>query len=271
MQNPYLQLMASLALWAYRMPGEPEQFWVDRLNGNLATLRLSLYDVYDAADTQAYVATADNSDDIYVVFRGTEPLRGRDVGSGLQAWPRQDRFGRTHSGYSIALDRVWDRIAQDLEHLRSADTQVHFCGHSMGGSLATIAASRMLKTWDIGGLVTFGAPPAVSRFLAMMLTVLLNGKCHRVESADLVTLLLHLLYRPAGNLHYLPTVGRLIERAGWYVAVADRVRVLVRSLVDRVLQLCRGRWRAAVHMPDMINNHSMIRYHRALNPQGAES
>jgi triacylglycerol lipase len=48
--------------------------------------------------------------------------------------------GLVHKGFSEALDRIWPEVALTL---RSVGLPIVFTGHSLGGALATIAASRL--------------------------------------------------------------------------------------------------------------------------------
>lgn len=68
---------------------------------------------------------------------GTDALVGDDVA--------------VHEGFRTALDSVWNEIETALDEL---ECPVFYCGHSLGGALATLAAARRKPT----ALYTFGSP-----------------------------------------------------------------------------------------------------------------
>lgn len=90
-------------------------------------------------------------DEAVLAFRGTSTLH--DWISNLMFWTsREGNHGRVHRGFQRALDAIWYDIEDRLHQL--PDLPLAFVGHSLGGALATICASR--KPPNI--LSTFGAP-----------------------------------------------------------------------------------------------------------------
>ncbi|MBF0400742.1 MAG: lipase family protein [Magnetococcales bacterium] len=78
--------------------------------------------------------------DVWIVFRGTD--EAADWADNLNISKTAAGQGYVHKGFSDALDGVWwsvmDEIyAQETRHL-------HLVGHSLGGALAALAASRCL-------------------------------------------------------------------------------------------------------------------------------
>jgi triacylglycerol lipase len=119
--------------------------------------------------TQRFVANNDYF--VIVVFRGTE-IRRRPEESGfhihniiadfktdadiiLTDWD-QDR--KVYRGFKNALDEVWEK-QELIEYMKSKDTPnrtIWFTGHSLGATLATLAADRY--DGKIQGLYTYGSP-----------------------------------------------------------------------------------------------------------------
>ena len=120
----------------------------------------------------AYAFVLDNGKFATVVFRGTE-LKGKNFFLGAMADLsfnfEPEGAGMVHSGFRSALDEIWEGengLLAYLEVLRQLNPGMKFwfAGHSLGGAMATIAASRVNFCQ---GLYTFGSPRVgESRFKA---------------------------------------------------------------------------------------------------------
>ena len=259
-------LLAKMSQLAYRKQGETEKDWKDRLRSNLEQAGWSLCETFDRGGTQAYIAHREVTREVVIAFRGTEANRSRDIRADLRFWPRRDHVGYVHSGFGIALSEVWDLLSWKMRMMTQLSScTVWLTGHSLGGALAVIAASRLGRHEDVAGVVTFGAPPSVSRFIAKMLEVNLREDCIRVITADIVSMLLRVLYRSPGHRHYITRRGRVIQRAGYHVVLSDRVGVFVDSVIDRLGALSQLDFRRAFAVPRFVSNHSISGYVEALS------
>ena len=142
-----------------------------------------------------------------VAFRGTELLDLDDIRKILDLHPKPWMpGGRVHSGFADALAPVWDAIETALaEH----DLPVVFTGHSLGGALATLAASG---GWPrpAHALVTFGSPRVGDAEFGETLRDLPVRR--HVNCCDLVTRLPWAGddYRHVGTLHYIDRARRIM-------------------------------------------------------------
>jgi len=86
-----------------------------------------------------------------LVFRGTHDLRNwiSNITIAHAPWPPG---GIVHKGFKDALDTVWREIESWLD--RYPTPRAFYAGHSLGGALATLAASRR----PTKAVYTFGAP-----------------------------------------------------------------------------------------------------------------
>lgn len=111
-----------------------------------------------------------------LVFRGTDQLR--DWLTNVQAVPRRwPRGGRVHRGFLRDLLRVWRPLRA---HLAVCRGPLFVAGHSLGGALATLAASALRPR----AAYTFGSPRVGDAAFAATL----QAPLFRVENRrDLVT------------------------------------------------------------------------------------
>ncbi len=99
----------------------------------------------DEVDTQGFLASDENV--ALVVFRGTEPSKPADILTDLKkTLVSADDYGegQVHEGFKEAIDSVWEPLQKLLEQHAAKQQPVWFAGHSLGGALAVLAASR----WD---------------------------------------------------------------------------------------------------------------------------
>lgn len=98
---------------------------------------------------------AETDTDVVVCFRGTDcPC---DLLTDLNATMSPNRLGgKVHDGFSDALHQFWPTLKIAVLQRRKP---LWFCGHSLGGALATIATADCLAhNHPIAGLCTFGSP-----------------------------------------------------------------------------------------------------------------
>jgi triacylglycerol lipase len=156
------------------------------------------------SSTDCYVAWA--RDFVIVAFRGTEPNEWQDILTDgnvkLVPW----RVGKVHRGFKEAVDEIWPRLEAELNVL-SAGRTMWFCGHSLGGALATLAADRYPHT---RGVCTIGCPRVGDpTFAAAFHANLTNKTLRYVNHHDIVT---HVPPPLFGYKHV--EAGRFIERHG---------------------------------------------------------
>lgn len=157
-----------------------------------------------------------------IAFRGTEPDDPADVISDAKLFrvPWFDRagaaLGTVHGGFADALLRdgeagdVLERILPHLSPIAQADGSLLLTGHSLGGALAILAASRLTGAGYRLGLYTFGAPRVGdSGFVAATAGI---DHARYVNGGDLVTRIPpeRLGYRHGGRLCYIDRKGRVL-------------------------------------------------------------
>lgn len=119
---------------------------------------------FNRSGTQCFVAAGSRF--AIVAFRGSE------------IWKRNERFdpsqmiydfktnidirlsdwiggGRVHSGFKAALEAVWTDLLPEIRKHQDRGANIWVTGHSLGASLATLAAGRLQ---NVQGVYTFGSP-----------------------------------------------------------------------------------------------------------------
>lgn len=114
-------------------------------------------DYVERDGAQAYVLGTDT--DLIVVCRGTEPNEWNDIKADANALTDvAETVGRVHRGFKREVDDVWPEISAAL----TGETRdVWFCGHSLGGAMATICAGRSEfddATTTAREVYTYGSP-----------------------------------------------------------------------------------------------------------------
>src|SRR5210317_2250834 len=115
---------------------------------------------YDRDGAQAY--RFQNTKDMVIACRGTEPTQLNDIAADLRAAPvKSETVSRVHKGFKTEVDDLWPMITEDVRAIKKQT--LWFCGHSLGAAMATIMASRCWyddSLADPQGLYTYGLPRA---------------------------------------------------------------------------------------------------------------
>lgn len=182
--------------------------------------------------TQAMLVESASSPPFAVlVFRGTEQLI-KDFLTDLEVGIEQllSDAPDVHNGFLKAFHSIWSAIEPELLKL---SCPVFYTGHSLGGALATLAASRRQPK----ALYTFGSPRVGNSAFAKSLANV--PICRVVNGQDAVTHLPpeFLKFVHTGELHHL----------------LKRSRRHVRNLVDWILRIFGG-------PPRNLADHAPINY-----------
>ena len=189
----------------------------------------------------AQVMYLSNKKEQVLAFRGTEPKQFSDIAADLKAWKSKARTdGKVHDGFYDEVEKVW----LDIIPLIHNKTPLNICGHSLGGAMATIAASRLENHTD--SLYTFGSPRVGNKNFVDNLTV----KHYRWRNNnDLVpTVPMAIMgFRHHGTLCYINHYGNI--RNGL-------------SKWQRFKDWCRGHWAAIKNLQffDGIRDHGIPNY-----------
>jgi len=109
-------------------------------------------------DTQGF--SFQDPENIYIVFRGTDPYDVRDWLTNFSATSIPFPFGpgTVHSGFCDAFAPVVSKLTEFLSNCDKSKNVI-VCGHSLGGALATLCAAWIRQTTTRPVMLyTFGSP-----------------------------------------------------------------------------------------------------------------
>jgi len=171
---------------------------------------------YNRDGAQAYRFM--NKHDLVIACRGTEPTEFGDIKADLNALPvLAETVSRVHKGFKKEVDDLWPMVEEDINRKVNQDKALWFCGHSLGGAMATILASRCWYCQELGDpieLFTYGSPRVGWKGYCETIKV----EHHRwVNNNDIVTTVPPRLlgYRHHGTEHYLNSWGNVRNASGW--------------------------------------------------------
>lgn len=150
-------LFARLAAAAYLDKSVMNEPGLEKLRNEL---RLNEHNSENKTDTQALLCRWNK--DIVISFRGTEQKFadwGTDLNGRLIKNPAG--VGLVHSGFHAASNSVYQHVTRYINQVREEGTRLFVCGHSLGGALAFITASRLTLDPNlppVRGVFTYGAP-----------------------------------------------------------------------------------------------------------------
>lgn len=181
-----------------------------------------------------------------VIFRGSDDMQAWfDVNFNL-ALVDWEGGGTVHGGFREALDAIWPPIRGALDELRG-DTPVIYAGHSLGGAIATLAASRRRPalTYTFGsprvGDAVFGATVPGERFVRI------------VNNRDIVTEL-PLGLPHVGALHYISHSGQIQVEPDIETVFRDRLKR------DPSFEFQRNLFEVATGPPQEFADHAPVNY-----------
>ena len=112
---------------------------------------------YDRDGSQAFRFR--NDEDCVIACRGTEPNEWNDIQADANAASvLAETAGKVHRGFKSEVDDLWPMLETAL---MSNDQPLWFCGHSLGGAMATICAGRCFLSHIESipeQLYTYGSP-----------------------------------------------------------------------------------------------------------------
>ena len=187
---------------------------------------------FENDDTQAFFCNLDGAN--ILVYRGTESIGDwmTDLDMRQTQWP----IGDCHSGFVKAFLDTWPEI---LSHIETDNeyAPLWITGHSLGGALATLAASDMLLAGGrVEGLYTFGCPRVGDKPFCRFMDAKMGNKNRRfVNNNDVVPRVPQRIfgYSHCGHVMHFGEDGALHEDGlSWWELMKDRLSGRVQDILS---------------------------------------
>lgn len=209
--------------------------------------------VCDAQATMAVRTARTGLKEAVVAFRGSSSALDwvHNLIVPMRHVPTLPRNARAHSGFLCQYLSIHSDLAAAIQ---DADVdRVVFCGHSLGGALAAIAAAMLSLPPDVAKcLVTFGAPRPGNAGLAALVTKACSVCTRVVHDRDIVPTM------------PLRCTGYAHVTSDWLCLNGDgelHVRANERSLMEELWLRVRG----SLSLDFGVADHLMDRYMRAID------
>lgn len=207
------KLTVELSRLAYRESNEAKE--------GAAGLGLDEFLFFDGLNsTQAF--TAANAGNRFLVFRGTEAANPRDWATDSRFQPIALAAGSVHSGFNGGVEEVWPEIVAEMA---GDDRPLTITGHSLGGGLALLAASRLKEAGTPpADVYVYGCPRVgLTDFRDGYDGTLRDVTYRIINHIDIVTRvpLLTQGYRAPGQRMYFDRSGDFHEDAGAWQIIKD--------------------------------------------------
>ena len=165
----------------------------------------------DRDNTQCYLLETDTH--LVVVVRGTEADESEDIFSDLNLWQTKSKtHGGVHEGFYKDADEIIQPVSHYVNDISRHTKKIWFCGHSLGGAIAVVLASRFHMR--VATCYTYGQPRVGNKKWAKHQ----RFSCNRyVNNNDIVPRLppIWLCYRHYGELHYINYYGNIRNLSAW--------------------------------------------------------
>ena len=168
-------------------------------------------EIWDVRNSEGFgVVIGDN---LFVVFRGTEPTELNDWMTDLKAskFPFEGFDVNTYVHYGF--HRYEENLHRDIKRFVKAhpDKNVIVTGHSLGGSASNICAVKLYKDGINSTVITFGAPPVGDEAFVEEYNKILGNFTLRFEmSCDIVPRIPEMVpwLDHVGSRFYIPFFGK---------------------------------------------------------------
>lgn len=196
----------------HEMAEHAQAAYLDDASAHFKKYGKSKYEFIEDNGAQCHIAW--DKDEIIIAFRGTEPSEFSDITADLNALPDRANNGNgwVHNGFQEEVNKVWDEVTRVLNK-ELKDRRLYICGHSLGGAMSTIAASRLGDR--VTCMYTYGSPRAGTKSFVKSFSS--TPHYRHVNNNDIVPKVpfAFLGYRHHGTLRYINHYGNIRKLTFW--------------------------------------------------------
>lgn len=188
--SPYTtSLYSGNAYWMARLASKVYTDDVREILDDLSNEDANFIEVYPYNQVSSQAILVEHDQYFCMAFRGTDELA--DWIDNINSHPTKELFGEFHRGFWNAIDRIWSQIFDDYKRLNNKIQKkpLFLTGHSLGGAMAIIAASKLIHIdQPFISVYTFGQPRAMTHPTARIFNNECKSRCFRFNNNnDLVT------------------------------------------------------------------------------------
>jgi len=218
--------MARIAKAVYLKESNSDKPDKDQIMKDLKLEDSRFRDVFGVSEKSAQAALIEHEDYLCLAFRGTDEIN--DWFDNVNAFQERALFGGFHRGFWKSLNDVWAPLYDLYQTKRSEKKRPLFLtGHSLGGAMATVAASKLIhEDRPFTSVYTFGQPRAVTLDTARIFNVEAAGRYFRFQNNnDMVTRVPGRLmgYSHVGTCLYISQEKKLHKDPGFWFRFLDSV------------------------------------------------
>lgn len=208
--------------------------------------------VFGFDGNSAQAAVIEHKDYICLAFRGTNETK--DWIDNINAFSVKALFGEFHRGFYNSVEDLWHEIEQKIDAIRQERKKPLFItGHSLGGAMASIAASILIhEDKPFTSVYTFGQPRALTQSTSRIFNIECKDRYYRFHNNnDIVTRSPTRLmgYSHVGTYLYITAEGEIHQDVGQWFKFVD--------YIDGAIESVRNTRRL-----DLIKDHDMANYLR---------
>ncbi|MGD1905161.1 MAG: hypothetical protein ACFB0C_04110, partial [Leptolyngbyaceae cyanobacterium] len=251
--------------------GEPPNHEIDQ--------HFQYFDVR-ATDTQAFLFR--KGQHIMLIFRGSQEMADWKTNFSFKLRPFRCQIkpdvalpkGEVHRGFQGAWESVEQAVGYYLRHWWGKDSQLWVAGHSLGGALASLAATSLdYQGFKVSGLYTFGQPRVGDWQFVREVNQRMGDRMGRyVNNNDVVPLIppqFNILkptrfYGHMGQFRYFNSFGKLQMQSFLFQRWPDRLLGFIFALRESGADLVND------HMMGFYVGHLQAAYDREVAEEEAQ-
>jgi len=119
-----------------------------------------------------------------------------------------------HAGFYEYLNRIWDTVENHINYGDRETKMLYICGHSLGGAMAALAASRLQDR--VEACYTYGQPRVGGRVWAKKCTFTHYRYVNNNDIVPRVPLWI-MGFRHRGTLRYINYYGNIRAMTPWQI------------------------------------------------------